>query len=170
VLPVNRPERTKFAIICKRRTCAPLTHGAARTMDIVSPEVRSRIMGRISCKDTQPELIVRRVAHALGYRFRLYRRDLPGRPDLVFAGRKTVVFVHGCFWHRHENCKHCYTPKSNIEFWQAKFDNNVSRDERVREKLIRLGWKVAVIWECETADLPSLRSTLQAYLINDRHS
>ena len=137
-------------------------------MDKVSPEVRSRMMGRISGKDTQPELIVRRIAHALGYRFRLHRRDLPGRPDIVFPGRRTVVFVHGCFWHRHKDCKYCYTPKSNIEFWQEKFDNNVARDKRVRKKLESLGWKVAVIWECETADLPSLRSKLHAYLIHDR--
>ncbi|MDN7915350.1 very short patch repair endonuclease [Burkholderia cepacia] len=139
-------------------------------MDKVSPEVRSRMMGRISGKDTQPELIVRRTAHALGFRFRLHRRDLPGRPDVVFPGKKTVIFVHGCFWHRHKGCKYCYTPKSNVEFWQEKFENNVGRDERVRKKLEDLGWKVAVIWECETADLPNLRTKLQAYLIHDRCS
>lgn len=121
-------------------------------MDIVSPAHRSKIMGRIRSKDTAPELAVRRLAHALGARFRIHRRDLPGNPDLVFPGRKLAVFVHGCFWHRHQNCRYSYTPRSNIEFWQKKFEGNIARDARAREELKRMGWRVAIIWECETQD------------------
>ncbi|MER8485910.1 DNA mismatch endonuclease Vsr [Mesorhizobium sp. M1322] len=133
-------------------------------MDIVSPAARSRMMGRIRGKDTGPEMLVRKVAHQMGYRFRLHRHDLPGTPDIVFPARKTAMFIHGCFWHRHEGCKYCYNPKSNIDFWQRKFDNNVQRDQRVRKDLERLGWNITVIWACETADQPSLRSKLRAYL------
>lgn len=122
------------------------------------------MMGRIKGKNTRPEKAVRRLAHAMGYRFRLHHRDLPGKPDLVFPSRNTVLFVHGCFWHRHEGCKCCYTPKSNIEFWSGKFNDNVARDRRVLGELQDLGWKVAVVWECEINDLPSLKSKLQAYL------
>ncbi|RVA06534.1 very short patch repair endonuclease [Mesorhizobium sp. M7A.F.Ca.US.001.02.1.1] len=133
-------------------------------MDIVTPAVRSAMMGRIKGKDTKPEMAVRKLAHAMGYRFRLHRRDLPGKPDLVFPSRNTVIFVHGCFWHRHEGCKCCYSPKSNVEFWQGKFNHNIARDERVLGELQDLGWKVAVVWECEVDDLPGLKSKLQAYL------
>ena len=86
-------------------------------------------MGRIFSKGTKPELTVRKLAHSMGFRFRLHRRNLPGKPDLVFPGRKLAVFVHGCFWHRHAGCRFSYSPKSNIEFWQTKFDSNVARDE-----------------------------------------
>jgi DNA mismatch endonuclease (patch repair protein) len=122
------------------------------------------MMGRIKGKGTKPEIAVRKLAHAMGYRFRLHCRDLPGKPDLVFRSRNTVIFVHGCFWHRHEGCRYKYTPKSNIEFWQRKFKNNVVRDERATVELQNLGWKVAVVWECEVYDLPSLKSKLQAIL------
>lgn len=121
-------------------------------------------MARISCKGTKPELTVRKLAHSLGYRFRLHRRDLPGSPDLVFPGRKLVLFVHGCFWHRHEGCRFAYTPKSNVEFWQTKFKNNVARDERAERELERLGWRVATLWECETTDFNGLRLKLRDIL------
>lgn len=133
-------------------------------MDNVSPARRSEIMSRISGKETKPELAVRKLAHSLGYRFRLHRRDLPGRPDVVFSKRNIALFVHGCFWHRHENCRFAYMPKSNIEFWQTKFKNNVARDARVETELKRLGWRVATIWECETADLDSLSLKLRGIL------
>lgn len=121
-------------------------------------------MGRIRGKETKPEIAVRKIAHRLNYRFRLHRRDLPGSPDIVFSGRKIVLFVHGCFWHRHEHCRLAYTPKSNIEFWQAKFNNNVARDARAKNELERLGWRVAIIWECETADQTSLSLKLKEIL------
>ncbi len=121
-------------------------------------------MGRIRGKDTKAEVLVRSAAHALGYRFRLHRRDLPGTPDLVFVGKKTALFVHGCFWHRHSNCKYCYHPKSNVEFWEGKFKNNVARDKRVKGELEQLGWRVAAIWECEAFDPDKLRGKLKAVL------
>lgn len=113
-------------------------------------------MSRIRGKDTTPEVAVRSALHRLGYRFRLHRRDLPGRPDIVLPKHGTVIFVHGCFWHRHARCRYAYTPKSRVEFWQRKFQQNVERDRRVQRELRRLGWKVIVVWECETANLLTL--------------
>ncbi|MGF7054775.1 DNA mismatch endonuclease (patch repair protein) [Bosea sp. OAE752] len=133
-------------------------------MDIVSPARRSEIMGRISSTGTKPELTVRKIAHSMGFRFRLHRQDLPGKPDLVFPGRKLALFVHGCFWHRHEGCRFAYSPKSNIAFWQTKFNNNIVRDARAERELERLGWRVAVIWECETKDFDGLRLKLRDIL------
>lgn len=119
-------------------------------VDLLSPERRSWLMSRVAGKHTLPEMRVRRAAHALGYRFRLHRRDLPGTPDLVFPRRKLVLFVHGCFWHRHVDCSKASTPKSRTEFWQQKFNANVERDDRNRAALKALGWRVETIWECET--------------------
>lgn len=121
-------------------------------------------MGRIQSRDTAPELAVRRLAHRLGYRFRLQRRDLPGSPDLVFPSRRKAVFVHGCFWHRHSGCRLAYEPKSNVDFWSAKFRKNVERDIRVKEELECMGWGVLVIWECETVDRAALASELRKSL------
>lgn len=133
-------------------------------MDTVSSAHRSEIMGRIKGKNTSPELRVRRAAHALGYRFRLHAKQLPGSPDLVFVGRRIAVFVHGCFWHRHDDCRHCYTPKSNIEFWTKKFHNNKVRDARAQGELESMAWTVHVIWECQTADPDDLSRRLKEYL------
>lgn len=133
-------------------------------MDIVSRAHRSEIMSRIRGRNTKPELVVRRTAHRLGYRFRLHRRDLPGSPDLVFPRPKKVIFVHGCFWHRHDGCRLAYEPKSNVEFWQKKFKSNIERDIRVKGELERMGWDVLTIWECETVDNNLLVSKLQGHL------
>ncbi|MBX5128513.1 DNA mismatch endonuclease Vsr [Rhizobium lentis] len=130
-------------------------------MDIVTREQRSRMMSGIRGKNTRPELAVRKAAHALGYRFRLHRKDLPGSPDLVFPRKNTVVFVHGCYWHRHEGCRYCYIPKSNVEFWATKFKKNIARDQRVREELEQRGWRVVTLWECEAADEEDLRIRLK---------
>lgn len=130
-------------------------------VDSLTPESRSRNMAKIRGKDTGPELLVRRAAHAIGLRFRLHRRDLPGTPDLVFPGRRIVLFVHGCFWHRHPGCRMAYMPKSRIDFWQAKFDTNVARDARNLAELAGEGWTVAVIWECETRDPVRLRQIIR---------
>ena len=119
-------------------------------MDIVDPQRRSEIMARIRPRDTQPELAVRRVAHRLGFRFRLHAKDLPGRPDLVLKRHRTVIFVHGCFWHRHAGCANATMPKTRVEFWEAKFNDNVSRDARNLATLRAAGWRVITIWECET--------------------
>lgn len=118
-------------------------------MDIVPPEVRSRMMRGIRSKDTAPERLVRSAAHRLGLRFRLHVRELPGRPDLLFPRHKIAIFVHGCFWHRHD-CGSAATPKTRVEFWQKKFETNVARDARKKDDLERAGWRVAEIWECET--------------------
>ncbi len=133
-------------------------------MDILTPQRRSALMSRIRSKDTKPELTVRRIAHAMGYRFRLHRRDLPGAPDLVFPRLKKAVFVHGCFWHRHPRCRYAYHPKSNLAFWRKKFSTNVTRDHTVLKMLRKLGWDVLVIWECQTDDVSVLTRRLLAYL------
>ncbi len=116
--------------------------------DTITAERRSANMALIRGKDTRPELFVRRALHALGYRFRLHGANLPGRPDLVLAGRRTVIFVHGCFWHRH-TCGKAYVPKTRTLFWQTKFRRNTERDEAAQAELRRAGWRVIVVWECE---------------------
>ena len=118
--------------------------------DIVDGKRRSELMAGIKGYDTVPERNVRRIAHRMGLRFRLHRKDLPGRPDLVFPKHRLVVFVHGCFWHRHQGCRYAYLPKSNVAFWSEKFSENVARDARQEAALKALSWRVLVIWECET--------------------
>ena len=132
-------------------------------MDHLTPERRSWNMSRIPNKNTKPELLVRSLLHRAGYRFTVNGRknkSLPGRPDIVLPKFKAVVFVHGCYWHRHRNCKYAYTPKSRVEFWEAKFDANVKRDRRNQRDLKRLGWKVIVIWECQTRTQSQLNRIL----------
>lgn len=131
--------------------------------DRFTPEQRSVLMGRIRGRDTQPELLVRRQVHGMGYRYRLYRKDLPGRPDLVFPGRRKVIFVHGCFWHQHD-CLRGRRPSSNRTFWDAKLDRNVVRDRENIEALEALGWSVLVVWECETRDRDRLAAGVSAFL------
>lgn len=133
-------------------------------MDIISPARRSVLMSRIRGKDTKPEVLVRRAAHALGYRFRLHRRDLPGSPDLVFPRLRKVIFVHGCFWHRHAACRYAYVPKSNADFWASKFASNVRRDSQAMRSLADLAWKVLVVWECELSDEAAVSSRLAVFL------
>lgn len=119
-------------------------------MDTISKERRSWNMSRIRSTDTRPEKAVRSLLHRMGYRFRLHRKDLPGRPDIVLPKHRTAIFVHGCFWHRHRRCQYAYTPKSRRDFWENKFAGNLARDKKARQMLRRLGWRVIVIWECET--------------------
>lgn len=133
-------------------------------MDIVNARRRSAMMARIGPKDTAPELAVRRLAHKLGFRFRLHRRDLPGRPDLVFSRLHLALFVHGCFWHQHSGCKNCARPKTRVTFWDAKLQGNVARDHRNLAALAALGWRTGVIWECETQDNDRLRGILDRML------
>ena len=115
-------------------------------------EQRSRNMSAIKSKNTKPEIKVRKILHSMGYRFRLHSKDLPGSPDIVLPKYKTVIFVHGCFWHRHENCKYASTPKTRQEFWEAKFRENINRDKLNQENLSSKGWKIIVVWECEIND------------------
>lgn len=119
-------------------------------MDRIDRETRARNMSRIRSKDTGPELIVRSILHKNGYRFRLHYKSLPGSPDIVLPMYRTAIFVHGCFWHQHEGCEHRYRPKSNADFWNRKLDRNVERDSETRKALEDLGWKVFIVWECET--------------------
>lgn len=121
-------------------------------------------MSRIRGKDTKPELAVRRIAHRMGLRFRLHRKDLPGSPDLVFPSRRKVVFVHGCYWHRHADCRRAYEPKSNVDFWTEKFASNVARDQKAKDDLRDQGWDTLVIWECEAIDSSLVTSRLSAHL------
>lgn len=118
-------------------------------MDVVDAATRSRMMSNIRGKDTHPEIVVRKYLHANGYRFRIHRKDLPGNPDIVLPKLRTCIFVHGCFWHRHLNCKYATTPKTRIDFWSDKFAKNVERDLRKRDELEREGWTVLTVWECE---------------------
>lgn len=119
-------------------------------MDRLTAERRSWLMSRVPQKSSTPEMKVRRAAHSMGFRFRLHRRDLPGTPDIVFPKLKLVLFVHGCFWHRHVGCSKTSTPKTRADFWQAKFGRNVARDRENTIALKRLGWRVEIIWERET--------------------
>ena len=123
-------------------------------------EQRSRNMSAIKSKNTKPEIKVRKVLHSMGYRFRLHSKDLPGSPDIVLPKYKTVIFVHGCFWHRHENCKYASTPKTRKEFWNKKFKENIKRDLEIQDKIKNLGWRSVVIWECETKNIENLRDKI----------
>lgn len=116
--------------------------------DIMSPEQRSERMSRIRSRDTRPELALRRLLHAAGFRYRLHRK-MPGRPDLVLPKYRAIIFIHGCFWHRHADCRVASTPKSNVDFWTSKFARNVARDAMVESTLRRSGWRVLVVWECD---------------------
>lgn len=126
-------------------------------------------MSRIRGKHTRPEVAVRRALHRLGFRFRLHRPDLPGRPDLVLPRHQTAVLVHGCFWHRHPGCRDATTPKSNVEFWEAKFVRNVARDAEIERALAAAGWRVLTIWECETANGEDLEAKLTRALSRSHH-
>jgi len=132
--------------------------------DVFTREKRSSIMRQVKGADTKPELRVRRWLHARGFRFRLHRKDLPGRPDIVLPGRGAVVFVHGCFWHGHRGCKRSALPTSNHEYWEKKIGRNLVRDRRNAAKLRRLGWRVLTIWECEVGKESVMRRRLEAPL------
>jgi DNA mismatch endonuclease (patch repair protein) len=126
--------------------------------------VRSAIMRAVPQSNTSPEVSVRRILHGLGLRFSLHRRDLPGTPDIVLARHRTVVFVNGCFWHRHPGCRKATKPKNRAEFWAEKFQQNVERDARNEALLVAEGWRVLTIWECQTADTVSLQNRLEKLL------
>jgi len=135
-------------------------------MDTLSKQERSERMGRVRRADTKPEMQVRRLVHAMGYRYRLHVRSLPGCPDLVFAKRRKVVFVHGCFWHRHPDpaCRLARLPKSRLDFWVPKLEGNRERDRRNEEELSTRGWNVLVVWECELSNTEALCERLRAFL------
>ena len=134
-------------------------------MDTRTPEQRRRIMQSVKSKNTGPELAVRRLLHGMGYRYRLHRKDLPGKPDIAFISRRKAIFVHGCFWHGH-GCPKGRLPKSRLDYWQPKVDKNRERDRTKEEQLRSLGWSTMTIWQCETADLDALAERLQDFVGN----
>ena len=137
--------------------------------DIVDKATRSRIMSQIRGQNTAPERIVRRFLHKHGFRFRVGRSELPGRPDVVLPRWRTAIFVHGCFWHQHRNCRFAYKPKTNKRFWEMKFRSNVQRDKAMQESLRAMGWLVHVVWECRTSDA-QLRRTFRRLLVRQGES
>jgi len=139
-------------------------------IDVVTPEKRSQMMSGIKGRNSRPEMLVRRALFAMGYRFRLHRRDLPGTPDIAMPGRKIAIFVHGCFWHVHQGCKYSKTPSTRTEFWSAKLRGNVDRDQRAIDALAEMGWRVLIVWECSTRDSKTatrLPPLLQQWINND---
>jgi DNA mismatch endonuclease (patch repair protein) len=137
-------------------------------VDSLSPQERSDIMARVRSKNSRPELAVRKIVFGLGYRYRLHARELPGCPDLIFTPRRKVIFVHGCFWHRHPNCALARMPKSRLEFWVPKLEGNRERDDRNKKTLVREGWKVLTIWECELDKPERLRKIIRRFLDAER--
>lgn len=136
-------------------------------MDRMSANKRSEIMRSVRSKDTRPELVVRKLVFSLGYRYRLHSATLPGKPDIVFASRKKVIFVHGCFWHRHRKCKYASLPASRQDYWIPKFQNTKARDERNQHELIQRGWAFLIVWECELRKQHMLVSKIQEFLEDD---
>lgn len=134
-------------------------------MDVVDRATRSRMMSGIKGKHTKPELAVRKFLHAHGYRFRLHRADLPGKPDIVLPRFRTCIFVHGCFWHQHPGCKYAYSPKSKQDFWLPKLAKNIERDEISEKKLREMGWQVVIIWECDTKNTEILATRVREALV-----
>jgi DNA mismatch endonuclease (patch repair protein) len=133
-------------------------------VDTLSSAARSQRMSLIRSKNTKPELLVRRIAHAIGYRHRLHVAGLPGRPDLVYPRLRKVIFVHGCFWHRHARCKLARLPKSKLDFWLPKLDSNHERDLKTMRKLRAAGWRVLVLWECQTSRVELLEQKIRKFL------
>ena len=135
-------------------------------MDSLTPEERSIRMGLVRGRNTKPEMIVRRLLHRMGYRYRLHGKGLPGKPDIVFGKRRKVIFIHGCFWHRHADpsCRLARLPKSRLEFWEPKFAATVARDARAESDLYDNGWKVLVVWECELRNSEQLENRLRRFV------
>lgn len=133
-------------------------------VDVHTPEQRHRNMAAIKSKDTKPEMVVRRIVHAMGYRYRLHVADLPGKPDLVFPRLSKVIFVHGCFWHMHQCANGMIIPKTNAWFWKTKRDSNIQRDRMIRRKLTRGGWRTLTLWECQTRSRESIERRLIKFL------
>jgi DNA mismatch endonuclease (patch repair protein) len=133
-------------------------------VDSLSPQERSEIMARVRSKNMRPELMVRKLVFGMGYRYRLHIRELPGCPDLVFRPRRKVIFVHGCFWHRHANCALARLPKSRLDFWEPKLEGNRVRDEKNRRSLKQEGWDVLTVWECQIQDAAGLERRIRRFL------
>lgn len=135
-------------------------------IDQLTKEKRSWNMSRIRSKNTKPEIIVRSLLHRMGYRFRLHRKDLPGKPDIVLSKFMTVIFAHGCFWHQHKGCKRCTTPSTNTDYWLPKLEKNILKDKDNRKKLKKIGWRSIIVWECEIKNIDKLARKLKLLLDN----
>ena len=133
-------------------------------MDVLTREQRRRCMSQVKGKDTKPEVLVRRLLHGMGYRFRLHAKDLPGRPDVVMPRHRKIVQVHGCFWHGHRGCRRATRPSTNVDFWSNKIEGNQRRDVRTRRKLRSMGWEVLVIWQCQTRDRQGVEKRLERFM------
>lgn len=133
-------------------------------VDKFSPAERSRIMSLVKGRDTSPEKLVRSILHKMGYRFRLHVKNLPGNPDIVLPKHRKIIFVHGCFWHGHKGCNRSKRPTTNVEFWDKKLSGNIQRDTKFRRKLKLMGWKVLVIWQCQTKNINKLQVKLENFL------
>lgn len=155
----NRPRRFRPSLVH-----VTLLLYSAQMADIFSPRQRSALMSRVKWRDTKPEILVRKYLHSRGFRFRLHRRDLPGKPDLVFPSRRKVVFVHGCFWHVHTGCSRASLPNTRREFWSKKLMGNKARDKLVRRRLARMGWRSYVIWECQLRKNTNALTRVSAFL------
>lgn len=171
--------RSEFSSCCGRRPQSFLDGHLRQSVrlnlteicmtDIVTPEVRSRMMASIKSRDTKPELVVRRYLHGRGFRYALARRGLPGKPDLTLPRHNAVIFVHGCYWHGHQGCRFATTPATRADFWRAKLNANAERDARVILELKKLGWRVAVVWECALRKQPELAlRRLEQFLVSGR--
>lgn len=134
--------------------------------DNLSKKRRSWNMSRVRSKDTKPELLVRSILHRNGFRFRLHKKELPGKPDIVLSKYRTIIFVHGCFWHQHKNCPDATVPKTRTDFWLHKFSQNMERDRKVQAALRKLGWNIIIVWECETLKPDRILNRLQRKLKN----
>ena len=133
-------------------------------VDVFTPEKRSTIMASIKGGNTKPEVLVRRLLHSVGYRFRLHSDKLPGKPDIVLTKHRKIILVHGCFWHAHTGCRRAKLPSTNVRFWREKIERNQARDRRVIRKLRRMGWGVMVVWQCQTANVDRLTRRLLHFL------
>jgi DNA mismatch endonuclease (patch repair protein) len=146
------------------KTANSISYDGRGFMDKLTPERRSVNMARIRSKDTMPEMLVRRLIHGLGYRYRLHAKDLPGTPDLVFRSRKKVIFIHGCFWHQHADCREGRVPSSRQSYWMAKLARNKERDRERLHTLTGMGWKVLVLWECQLVNRAALERKISVFL------
>lgn len=155
----------------KIRGSRHLSHGrtkryTSRMFDTLSPSARSERMSRVRAQDTKPEMLVRRIVYAMGYRYRLHDKRLPGKPDLVFRSRRKIIFVHGCFWHRHadRDCRLARLPKSRLDFWLPKLERNAHRDVENRVALEKDGWRILELWECQVKDVERIRNEVREFL------
>lgn len=164
--PYEIGKQTDFKLLLAFRLIPFLFYYKMGVMvDRISKMRRSWNMSRVKNKNTTPEILIRSLLHRMGFRFRLHRKDLPGRPDIVLPKYKTVIFVHGCFWHQHKGCSASKRPSSNVEFWNSKLDNTITRDKANQKTLRDIGWHVITIWECEMKNIQHLETKL-ARLLN----